>query len=489
MKLIDRNEYYDKFMNFIVFIKVDENCNLDCSFCYQGKKNQKRIDTEEKLQNCFLNLDFGIDRFLDIKKQERYEHATLTICFFGGEATLNPWAISKICDHLKEKYSKEERNSFFLTLTSNGLIFDETIKNIFREMKTVSDIPVSILISTDNDKEVYDKNRKYKDGKESGFEIVQKHIKEYQAFLRELNDIPNGDFVKTSTVLATTEQLKNIPELINSSFKDINRRGKLLYELPNQEHDYVEEAKKFLLKSYGYLINKLSKEDKQNTLNVVIEAIWQMKGKGEFHECTHLYAIDGDGNTNWCNKVKGFEGKDEITQEELRDLAIFNYKTDNSHFRCYKLKMEGGDLCKNVIRPQLWEQTVAIFDPTIPFNVLEISDEFDIYKNEKHLYDFVKYMVGSTKGKKAIITNLILTDKIKHLCKELEIELMQENKFTSKNIFYIDKLGNVFFDKMLSDNKDLILTNVLEKHFMWIHTPTMLNSINEYFRTRLNKLP
>lgn len=491
MRLVNRYEYYDKFGDFIVFIKVDENCNLDCSFCYQGKKNQRRIDTEEKLKNCFKNLDFGIDRFFEIKKRERYEYATLTICFFGGEATLNPWGISKICEHLKEKYSKEQRDSFFLTITTNGIIFDENIREIFRTMKSVSSLPVKVLISSDNTKEVYDKNRKYKDGKESGFEIVQRHIREYKDFLCELNGDSEGEYVDVATVLATTEQLKNSPDLIKEQYKEINKRGKLLYELSHQEHDYVEESKRFLLKAYGYLIDKLTKENKLKSIDNIMKAVWSLKGEREFHECTHLYAIDGDGNVNWCNKIRGFEGRDDITQDELRDLAIFNPNADNSHFKCYKLKVEGGDVCKNKIRPELWRRTLTKFNPNIPILMLKISDNLDIVKHEKRIYDFIKYIIGSSKGERIIFSNLEFNDKFQKLFEELEITVKKQLKGTNIpniDIFYLSENGDLFFNEMLKGNEEYVLTNVFERHFMWIHTPTFLKSVNYFFYKKIKEL-
>ena len=105
MKLIKRSRYYNKFEPFILFIKVDESCNLRCEFCYQKAKKPFRLDTEEKFKRCFQNLDAGIDKFLKYTQTPDYEYSQLCICFFGGEPTLNTEAINKICDHILNNYS------------------------------------------------------------------------------------------------------------------------------------------------------------------------------------------------------------------------------------------------------------------------------------------------------------------------------------------------------------------------------------------------
>ena len=479
--LINRYDYYSKFKEFLIFIKVDENCNLRCNFCYQKDKKQKRIDNEEKLNNCMRNLYFGIDRFLKIKSDKRYEFAKLRICFFGGEPTLNLSAINEICKRIKEKYISEDLKNIYLTMTTNGIIFDEKVIDTLKIMKSVNDNYIGIMVSSDNEKEIYDKNRKLVGSDRSGFEIVQENVKKYREVLKKINNNNNDNCVVIATVLATPEQLRKTPKMIQDIYKNITRSGKILYDLSHQSTDYIEESKKFLFNAYSMLINDCTKENKFDSLELVIEAIWQLNKTNDFTECQKLYTIDGDGNVNWCNKNVNF-GDEILSQDELRDKAIFNRNIDNSHFQCYKDKIAGGKVCKEIIRPKLWEMMVSKFDPNVPVSKLNVNC------NSNKLFNFIKYMIGSTQSEEKEIYIKNPSDKIVALCDVLDIKIAKEPlKSKEENIFFINENGDLFFDEMFKNDNQMILTNVNEKHFMWVHTPTLLESVNKFFEEKIKE--
>ncbi|WP_462425327.1 radical SAM protein [Fusobacterium varium] len=483
-KLINRYGYYNKFVNFVTFIKVDENCNLKCEFCYQKDKKNNRIDTEEKLNNCLRNLDVGITKFLKIIENEDFEYSQLCICFFGGEPTLNPWAINKICDHIIKNYSIKDRNKLAFTYTSNGLIFNNAIKDTLKKMKSVNKNQVGVMISCDNDKEVFDRNRKLIGSNKSGYEIVQENIKKYKKFLfDEINKGPYKKDVKISTVLATSEQILNNPMLIQDKYKDIIRTGKFLYATENIDNNYIEASKAFLNKAYIGLINQCTKENKESSIDEVMENIFELNDKNiAFTECQNMYTIDGNGDVNWCNKVKNFE--DEVLSQDKMREYIFNKEVDNSHFRCVKEKLANGELTKNKLQSHIWEVLISKFDPNVPVSKMNINKYFT---DEKAIYDFIKYILGSTNYRNKEIYISDPSEKIINLCKEFNIKIAKQPiKSNVENTFYVDQKGNLFFDEIFKDDKDMILTNLKEKHFMWIHTPTLLNSVNKYFLKKLS---
>lgn len=471
----NRFDYYKKFRKFILFIKVDENCNLDCKFCYQKNKVNKRIDNESKLLNCINNIDFVLKRFNEITSTEEYEYSKLNICFFGGEPLLNIEAIDKILEIKKEDFNN---NKISLSFTSNGIIFNESVKNILFKMKSISPNPISIMISTDNNKEAYDKNRKLKHSNLSPFEIVQKNILEYKKFLNEINGFESDDFVSISTVLATPEQIREAPSLIQERYKDLNRSGKLLYRLANQSEEYLSESKKFLYNAYKYLIeNNTEKENKDNYLNILEENVWNFKSESDFTECQSICTIDGDGNMNWCNKYRNF-GEEIITQDKMRELSVFNKKADNSHFECVQINQKDGNTVKDVIREDLWKLQLSFYDPNLILDYIEI--EYD--KDDKYFLNFLKYFLESSQKK-------IFIDErsFKRVIDKSKYKIFRKNTINemNRNIFYLDKDGNLFFDKSLKEFKDLILTNIKEKHFLWIHTPSLLKSINKFYSQKL----
>lgn len=481
--MINRYDWYKKFQNFLIFIKVDENCNLRCSFCYQHKKKQNRIDNEEKLNNCMKNLCLGIDKFIKIRNSDEYEKSKLNICFFGGEPTLNTWAIENIALRLKETYNKDILNKISFSMTTNGILFNDDVKNALTLVKSINDIPLCIMISSDNSKEVYDKNRKLVNSNKSGFEIVQENIKKYREFLNQINGYEDDTFVSISTVLATPEQLRTSPDLIQEKYKDINRSGKILYDLGHQSKEYIEESKIFLFNAYSNIISDCNKHNKDESISVAMESVWQLGKDDKFTECKSLYAIDGNGDVNWCNKIKNFENE-VLTQDEMRDIAIFNPNTDNSHFKCVKDKLLGGKVCKDIIRPILWEYMISKFDPNVPIQKLNVY-----IKPDKNVYNFIKYMICGTNcnDKEIYIENPSI--EIIDLCRNENITILdKEINYEYQNVFCLDKNYNLFFDKILSCDDNFILTNAKEKHFMWIHTPTMLNSINAFYKEKIKKI-
>ncbi len=482
MKLIKRSRYYNKFEPFVLFIKVDESCNLRCEFCYQKAKKPFRLDTEEKFKRCFQNLDAGIDKFLKYTQTSDYEYSQLCICFFGGEPTLNTEAINKICDHILNNYSLEERNKIGLTYTTNGIIFDDKVKETLIKMKSINENYVGIMISTDNDKEVYDKNRHLIGKKESGFDIVQRNIKLYKEFLYEVNGGEYDKDIKISTVLATPEQILNNPMLIQDEYKDILRRGKFLYYTEQQSPEYIEACNVFLRKAYTYLINKAEKETKEKDMGEIMESVFHIIDKDHLlNECQIMYTIDGNGDINWCNKHRDFENE-KLSQEKMREY-IFNKDVDNSHFNCVKEKFKNGELTKDTLQPEMWAKLISKFDMNVP--IARVNIEFN--EGHKNIYHFIKYMIGSTNSDERAIYIKNPDEQVISICKEYDIKILNEKLASdTENTFYIDQEGNLFFDEIFKDNKDMILTNLKEKHFMWVHTPTLLNSVNKYFLEKLS---
>lgn len=482
MKIMKRVRYYNRFQPLVLFIKVDESCNLRCKFCYQIKKENNRMDTEEKFKKCFENIDLAINKFLKFVDNEYYDQSQLCICFFGGEPTLNTEAIRKICKYIKNNYPLEVRNRIGLTYTTNGILFNEDIKDTLKFMKSVNDLYTTVMISTDNSKEVYDKNRHLIGSNKSGYEIVKENIKKYKEYLKELNGIYYKKDITIATVLADEEQLLNNPMVLQNEYKNILRRGKLLYsEGVEISEEYIEASKEFLSKAYTALIENCTKEKKEESLEEVLDSVFQLYDDDIFFtECQGLSTIDANGEINWCNKHKNFE--DEVLSQNKMKEYMFNPNVDNSHFRCVREKLKNGDKTKSKLQPKMWEKLISRFDINVPISKVNIY-----FTEEKLIYDFIKFMIGSTETEEREVCITNPSEKIINLCKEFSIKLSKQPiKSDVENTFYVDQGGNLFFDEIFKDDKDMILTNLKEKHFMWIHTPTLLNSVNKYFLKKLS---
>lgn len=482
MKIMKRVRYYNRFLPLVLFVKVDENCNLRCKFCYQTKKENNRMDTKEKFEKCFENIDLAINKFLKFTDNEYYEESQLCICFFGGEPTLNPEAIIKICNYIKNNYSLKVRNKIGLTYTTNGILLNDDIKEALRIMKSVNDLNVTVMISTDNSKEVYDKNRHLIGSNKSGYEIVKENMKKYKEYLKDLNGFYYKKDITIATVLADEEQLINNPMVLQNEYKDILRRGKLLYsEGDGISNEYIEASKEFLRKAYTALIENCTKEKKEEALEEILDSVFQLYDNDIFlTECQSISTIDANGEINWCNKHKNFE--DEILSQNKMKEYMFNPNIDNSHFRCVQEKFKNGDMTKNKLQPGMWEKLISRFDINVPIARVNIA-----FERHKNIYHFIKYMIGSTNSDERAIYIKNPDEQVIAICKEYDIKILNEKLASDvENTFYVDQEGNLFFDEIFKDDKEMILTNLKEKHFMWIHTPTLLNSVNKYFLEKLS---
>ena len=144
-------------------------------------------------------------------------------------------------------------------------------------------------------------------------------------------------------------------------------------------------------------------------------------------------------------------------------------------------KRQGGKVSKDIIRPKLWEMMVSKFDPNVPVSKLNINC------NSDKLFNFIKYMIGGTQSEEKEIHIKNPSDKIVALCDVLDIKISKEPlKSEEENIFFINENGDLFFDEIFKNDNEMILTNVKEKHFMWIHTPTLLQSVNKFFKEKIN---
>lgn len=114
----------------IVHINLTENCNANCSYCYQ-EHNNNSID-----YNDYKKILNSIDGLESIKK----------IVFFGGEPLLKKELIIQTILRYKNKLKYE--------ITTNGILLDEDILKLFK------DYDVQVIISFDGPEEIHNALRK-----------------------------------------------------------------------------------------------------------------------------------------------------------------------------------------------------------------------------------------------------------------------------------------------------------------------------------------
>lgn len=128
---------------------LTKQCNLQCKYCYENKKDEiMTLDTLKNIINILNNNACQSETFPRIS-------------FFGGEPLLYYEELIKpAC-----QYAKELNPKFNLSITTNGTLLTEDILNYFKLMN------VNIMLSIDGCEESHNLNRKYFNGEGSFSDI------------------------------------------------------------------------------------------------------------------------------------------------------------------------------------------------------------------------------------------------------------------------------------------------------------------------------
>lgn len=208
-------------------IHLTEKCNLNCTYCYENKRN-KDISLED-IKNL---IDYEISR------KQKYS----IIIFYGGEPLLQKNIIKDTIDYINSKNSKTD---FYYGITTNGTQLDDDFIKYMKENKFIN-----IAYSIDGMKETHDLNRKTIDGNGT-FDIVEKNAKKL------LNSFDEVVAMSVITRNNLSKLSNNVEYLINMGFKYIN----LLFDYSQDWKDNdLYEIKKQYNKIAEIYANKILQE-------------------------------------------------------------------------------------------------------------------------------------------------------------------------------------------------------------------------------------
>ena len=190
----------------VLTFQVTEDCNLNCSYCYQIHKthNKMSFETARKLIDCIFDTPEKINKYFDIENL-----IAIVLEFIGGEPFLEIELIDKILDYYVYKAVLAKSNlayNFKISISSNGtLYFTPKVQKFLSKWRD----KLSLSISLDGCKELHDACRVFPDGSGS-YDIVEKAVK------HELSIDPN---LATKMTLAPSnidyffEAIKNLVKL------------------------------------------------------------------------------------------------------------------------------------------------------------------------------------------------------------------------------------------------------------------------------------
>ena len=187
-----------------VTIQVTEQCNLVCSYCYQGYKTNKMMtkQTGKAIVDLLFQMWDKNDNFFINKKTKG-----LVLEFIGGEPFLNIEVVEYICDYFFEECLKRHHPWLLYTkfnISSNGtLYFNKEVQNFINKYKKF----LSLNISIDGPKEIHDSCRVYPNGQGS---FDQAHIAEKDFMSKNLLQAQH-----TTKITISPTNLKNINEIVD----------------------------------------------------------------------------------------------------------------------------------------------------------------------------------------------------------------------------------------------------------------------------------
>ena len=194
-------------------IHLTEKCNLNCTYCYEKKRNR--------------NISFeDIKELVDYEISQKQKYSI--IIFYGGEPLLQKNLIKDTIAYIN---SKKAETTFYYGITTNGILLDEDFIKYMKENKFVN-----IAYSIDGMESTHDLNRLTID-KKGTFAIVEKNAK---ILLKTFDAVTAMSVITKNNLRKLSE---NVAYLINLGFKCIN----LLFDYSQdwQDEDLNEIRKQY----------------------------------------------------------------------------------------------------------------------------------------------------------------------------------------------------------------------------------------------------
>lgn len=146
------------------------DCNLACSYCYEGNGEKHEYPKIDRINHDFACAKEKIDKFID----ELYAYngnGVTTVIWHGGEPTL---VNCNLLDSIMQSQRDKGHDNIQWSMQSNGTLFSENYADILKKHN------VSVGVSLDGLKEQHDKFRKFKNGNPT-FDIIIHNIKKLQS--------------------------------------------------------------------------------------------------------------------------------------------------------------------------------------------------------------------------------------------------------------------------------------------------------------------
>ena len=203
---------------------LTENCNLNCSYCYENRTRQN--NKTMNIDVAKAAIDFMIQEGLRSDKK-------FSVTYFGGEPLLNLAVMNESFDYAMRR-SKEENIAFSCKLVTNSTIYNKEYEAFLQKWHDQLG-RVNIQLSIDGMPEIQNLNRRLHDGNESS-DLVEKSVAQYLNFFKQ-NNIPVNDSLITHSCVS----VDNVQFMYDNYEYFKNLGFQRIWFLPIQEQNWESD--------------------------------------------------------------------------------------------------------------------------------------------------------------------------------------------------------------------------------------------------------
>lgn len=315
----------------IMYLNVSTYCNLACKYCFIESSclSDQKYDKMD-----FETAKIAIDKFLIELEKNKIEESQIIL--YGGEPLTNWETVEKIIDYIKN----EMKSKITITIITNGTLLNENTINYLKDNN------VGIGVSIDGPKIINDKNRIFKNNKDSVYDKAMEAIK-------LLNDMGCSYCVSATVTPDVVENETMVFDwLINNNIKNVFWN---LYHYSSKNDGWEEHYNKmsdFILKAYKVLKdNNIGEEKIREQLEMFLNQTFKFHSCGAVGLNQLTIKPNGDvcicqGDSRSSNNIVGNIITDEIEDilnNPKNDEWLKMYTVDNDECKyCPAISVCGG---------------------------------------------------------------------------------------------------------------------------------------------------
>ena len=325
-------------MGRTVTFQITEDCNLRCSYCYQGAKTGRKmtLETGKRIVDMILEEDEKTRDYMPFR-----ECAGVALDFIGGEPLLEVELIDGIMDYFVERAFELEHplaTRYMISISSNGtLYFTEKVQRFLKKWSK----HLSFGVSVDGSKRLHDACRVFPNGAGS-YDVALAAALDYG---RRYGAMESKMTIAPGNVAYVYEA---VSEMLNNGYKEINLNcvyeegwtidhAKVLYEQLKQVADrLIERNEEAFISMFDTWIGRpMPETDNQNWCGA--GKMLAIDAAGNFYPCTRFAAYSLRSKPAWViGNVR--EG---IDQNRLRPFLTLD-RTTQSPRECIDCEVASG---------------------------------------------------------------------------------------------------------------------------------------------------